>query len=140
MRLACGFVDIGSRLRNPVMLQIPPMTTHCIAMHVANVVMSSHHGAGETFQNDAESPGRDVKAAGLKPDTIRIRNPETIIVEAGIGNEMFAVPPIRIETVGETVKCSYRHRVSFFFVSKTIEIGIEFGVNAFPNLIWLRRR
>src|SRR5262245_21647532 len=113
MRLAWGFVDIRSRRRNPVMLQVPPMTTHCIAMHVANVVMSSHYGAGETFQHDAESSGCDVKAARLKPDTTRVRNPETIIIEVGVGNEMFAVPPIRLETVGETVKCSDRHRVSF---------------------------
>src|SRR5262245_51428045 len=134
MRLACGFVNVRSRLRNPVMLQVPPMTTHRIAMHVANVVVSSQHGAGETFQNHAESSGCDVKAAGLKPDTIRIRNPKTVIVEVGVGNEMFPVPPIRLETVGETVKCSDRHRV-FFLVSKSIEPGIEFGVNAFPNLV-----
>src|SRR5215211_3273311 len=112
MRLARGFVDIRSRFRNPVMLQVPPMTTHCIAMHVANMVMSSYHGAGQTFQNDAESSGCDVKAAGLKPDAVRIRNPEAVIIEVGVGNEMVTVPPIRLETVGETVKCSDRHRVS----------------------------
>jgi len=82
-------------------------------MHVANVVMSSHHGAGETLQDNAESSGCDVKAAGLKPDTIRIRNPETVIVEAGVDNEMSTASPIRLETVGETVKCGDRHRVSF---------------------------
>src|SRR6516165_2249101 len=113
MRLTWGLVDIRSGLRNPVMLQIPPMTTHGIAMHVANMVMSSHHGPGETFQNDAESSGCDVKAAGLKPDTICIRNPETVIVEVGVSNEMFAVPAIRLEAVSKTVKRSDRHRVSF---------------------------
>src|SRR6516162_7738645 len=134
MRLAWGLVDIRSGLRNPVMLQIPPMTAHRIAMHVANMLMSSHNGPGETFQNDAESSGCNVEAAGLKPDTIRIRNPETVIVEVGVGNKMFPVPPIRLETVGKTVESNDRHW-TLLFVRKTIEPGIEFGVNAFANLV-----
>jgi len=43
------------------------------------VVVSAQLGAGETFQNDAESSRRDVKAAGLDPYTIRVRNPEAVI-------------------------------------------------------------
>jgi hypothetical protein len=83
-------------------------------MHVANMVMSSHHGPGETFQNDAESSGCNVEAAGLKPDTIGIRDPETVIVEVGVSNEMFAVPPIRLKAIGETVESSDRHVSSLF--------------------------
>jgi hypothetical protein len=78
-------------------------------MHRANVVMSSHHGARETFQKETESTRCNVKAAGLKPDTVRVRNPETVIVEIGVSNEMFAVPPIGLQAIGETVESSDRH-------------------------------
>jgi hypothetical protein len=59
------------------MLKVSPVSTHRIAMNFANVVVSPHHRAGETFQNDAESSGCDIKGTGLKPDTIRVRNPKT---------------------------------------------------------------
>src|SRR5438309_7950616 len=123
MSLACGFVDISPGLRDPVVLQVSPVTTYRVAMNGANVVVSSHHRAGETFQNDAESSFRDVEGAGLKPDTIRVRNPETVIVEVGVSNEMFAVPPIRLQAIGETVESSDRH--------VSIEPGIGCGVNVF---------
>jgi hypothetical protein len=48
-------------------------------MNGANMVVSSHHRAGEAFQNDAEPSRCDVKGAGLEPDTICIRHPETVI-------------------------------------------------------------
>jgi hypothetical protein len=78
-------------------------------MNRANVVVSSHHGPGETLQNNAESSRCDVEAAGLEPDAIRVRNPETIIFEVGVGNEVFAASSTRIEAVGETVEGSDRH-------------------------------
>src|SRR5207249_975948 len=109
MSLAGRLVDVSSGLCNPVMLQVSPVTTHRIAMHGANVVVSSHHRAGETFQNDAESSRRDVKGAGLEPDTIRIRYPETIIFLVDVRNEVFAAPSIRIEAVGEIAEGSDRH-------------------------------
>src|SRR4029077_18665576 len=86
------------------MLQVSPMTTHRIAMNGANVVVTSHHRAGEAFQNDAESSRCDVKATGLEPDTIRVRNPEKVIFQSDSGNEVFAAPSIRIEAVGKTVE------------------------------------
>src|SRR6266496_6143658 len=101
------------------MLQISPVTTHRIAMNGANMVVSSHHRTGETFQNDAESSRCDVKGAGLEPDTIRVRNPKPIVVQVDVGNEMFAAPSIRIEAVGEIVECSDRH-MSFFCVSASV--------------------
>src|SRR5437016_1920654 len=91
------------------MLQVSPVTTHGIATNGTNVVVSAQLGAGETFQNDAESSRRDVEAAGLKPDAFRIRNPETIVLQVDVSNEMFAAPSIRIEAVGETAKGGYRH-------------------------------
>src|SRR5262249_17587275 len=139
MRLAWGLVDIRSGLRNPVMLQIPPMTAHRIAMHVANMVMSSHHGSCETFQNDAESSRCNVEAAGLKPDTIHIRNPETVIVEVGVSNEMSAVPAIRLEAVGKTVESSDRHMAPCF-VSELSSPELTSPSMIFENPIQLRRR
>jgi hypothetical protein len=95
-------------------------------MNGAHVVVSSHHRARETFQNDGESSRCDVEAAGLKPDTIRVRNPETVIVQVGVSNKMFAASSIGIETVGEIAEGSNRH--------KSIEPGTERGVNVFSSL------
>src|SRR6266566_4403073 len=95
------------------MLKVSPVTTHRVAMNGANVVVGPHHGAGETFQNDAESSRCDVEAAGLEPDTIRVRNPETVIVQVGVSNEVFAAPSIRIEAVGEIAEGSDRHMSPF---------------------------
>ena len=78
-------------------------------MNSANVVMSSYHRTGETFQDEAESSRRHVEATGLKPDTVRIRNPETIVIQVCVGNEVFPGPLIRLEAVGEIAKGSDRH-------------------------------
>ena len=78
-------------------------------MNGANMVVSSHHRAGETFQNDAESSRCDIKGAGLEPDTIRVRNPKTLIFQIDVSNEVFAAPSTRIETVGVTVEGGDRH-------------------------------
>jgi hypothetical protein len=71
--------------------------------------VSSHHRAGETFQNDAESSGCDVKTTGLEPDTIGVRNPETLIFQVNVRDEVFAAPSSRLEAIGETAKGSDRH-------------------------------
>src|SRR5205823_10427182 len=92
------------------MLQVSPVPTHRIAMNGANMVVSSHHRAGETFQKDAESSRCDVKAAGLEPDTIRVRNPETVIFQVDVGNEVVAAPSIRIEAVGKIAEGSDWHK------------------------------
>src|SRR5437016_13222866 len=113
MGLAGGFVDVSSGLCNPVMLKVAPVTTHRVAMNGANVVVGSHHRAGETFQNDAESSRCDVKAAGLEPDTIRIRHPETLLFQVDVRNEVFAAPSTRLEAVGETANGIDRHSPPF---------------------------
>ena len=89
------------------------MATHRIAMNSANVVMNAQLGAGETLQHDAESTGRDVKAARLEPYTFRIRNPEAVVLHVDAGNEVLAAPSIRIEAVGETVEGSDGQCVPF---------------------------
>src|SRR5207253_10365226 len=113
MSLTGWFVDVSSGLRNPVVLQVSPMTAHRIPMNGANVIVSSNHGAGEAFENDAESSRCDVEGAGLEPDTIRIRYPETVIFQVDVGNEVFAAPSIRLESVGKTVEGSDRHKSPF---------------------------
>ena len=107
--LAGGFVDEGPGLCNPVMFQVSPVTTHGIATNRANVVVNAELGAGESLQNDAEPTGRDIKAARLQPDPIRIRNPEAVIVLLDVRDKVFAVPSIRIEAVGKTVEGSDWH-------------------------------
>ena len=82
------------------MLQVSPVTPHRVATNGANVVVSAQLGAGETFQNDAESSRRDVKAARLEPYAFRIRNPEAVVLQVDVGNEVFAAPLIRLEAVG----------------------------------------
>jgi hypothetical protein len=77
-----------------------------------NVIARSPDGAGETFQNDTESSRSDVKAARLEPDTVRVRNPQTVIVEVDVGDEVFAVPSIRTEPVGKAVEGSDWHMSS----------------------------
>src|SRR5438045_555394 len=91
------------------MLQVPPVTTHRVALNGPNVVVSAQLGAGETLQNDAESSRRDVKASLLDPYTLVVRNPEAVVLHVNIGNEVFAAPSIRIEAVGETVEGSDWH-------------------------------
>ncbi len=80
------------------------MTTYRITTHRADVVVSAQHGAGETLQNNTESPGCDVEVAGLKPDTIGIWNPATVVFHVDIGDEMFAASLIRIEAVGKAAE------------------------------------
>src|SRR5436309_1372212 len=92
------------------MLQVSPVTTHCITMNGANMIVGSDDRTGETFENDAEASRCDVKAAGLEPDTIRVGNPETIIFQVDVGNEVFAAPSIRIEAVGEIAEGGDRHK------------------------------
>src|SRR5437879_3065302 len=99
------------------MLQVSPVTTHRIAMNSAKMVVSSYRRAGKTFQNDAESSRCDVKGAWLEPDTIRIRHPETVIVQVEVSNEVFAAPSTWIEAVGETVESGDWHLSSFLCVS-----------------------
>src|SRR6266700_1951813 len=82
-------------------------------MNGANMVVRSHHRAGEAFQNDAESSRCNIKTARLKPDTIRVRHPETLIFQVGVSNEVFAAPSIRLDAIGETVEGSDRHMFSF---------------------------
>src|SRR5437773_6825845 len=84
-------------------------------MNGANVVMSSHYRARETLQNDAESSARDIKGAGLEPDTIRVRHPKTLIFQVEVSNEVFAAPSIWIEAVGETVEGSDWHLSSSYY-------------------------
>jgi hypothetical protein len=77
------------------------------------MVMGSHHRTGKTFQNEAESSRRDVKATRLKPDTIRIRNPETLVIQVDVSNEMFAASLVGIEAVREITEGSDRHMSPF---------------------------
>jgi hypothetical protein len=98
-------------------LQVPPLTTHRVTTHGANVVVSAQHGAGEALQNSAEPPGRDVEVTGLEPDAISIRNPVRAIFQVDISNEVFTASLIRVEAVGKTVEGSDRQMCSLWSVN-----------------------
>ena len=61
--LAGGLVDERAGLRHPVMFQVPPLTTYRKTPNGPDVVVSAQRGAWETFQDNAESAGRDIEVA-----------------------------------------------------------------------------
>src|SRR4051794_16828170 len=124
MSLASGFVDKCSRFCNPVMLEVSPVTTQSVATDGANVVVSAQLGAGETFENDAESSRRDVKTARLKPYAFRIRNPEALVLYVDVSYEVFAATLVRLKTVGETVEGSNRHMFLFLLVTIAFAVTV----------------
>src|SRR5207245_2611173 len=103
-------IDEGPGLGDPVVLEVPPMATHRITTHSANVVVSAQHGPGQTFQNNAKSAGRDVEMAGLEPDPIGIRHPATLVRYVDARNEVLAASATRIEAISKTVESSDRHK------------------------------
>jgi hypothetical protein len=78
-------------------------------MNRTDVIMGPQHGARKTFQNYAESAGRNIEAAGLEPDTIRVGDPKTVIFQVKVSDEVFAASSIRIEAVRETIESSDGH-------------------------------
>ena len=80
-------------------------------MHARNVVMRSNHRARQTFQYQTESSGSDIKTAWLEPDTVRIWNPEILVMEVRVCDEMFTASLIRFETVGKTAESGNRHLI-----------------------------
>jgi hypothetical protein len=54
-------------------------------------------------------PEVTLKQQGVKPDTIGVRDPETVFVEVGVSDEMFPAPSSWIEAVGEAAEGSDRH-------------------------------
>src|SRR5262249_10341960 len=105
-----------ARFGDPVVLQVPPSTAHRVAMHTADVIMRSNHRARETFQDETEPSRRDVETARLKPDTVRVRNPQMFIVEIRIRDEVFAASLIRLKAIGKTVERGNWH--VFFYRSR----------------------
>src|SRR5436189_4457837 len=83
-------INEGSRCCDPVVLEVAPVPAHRITAHSAHVIVSAQRGAGQTFQNDAESSGCAVEMAGLKPDTIGIRHPATVVCYVDGGNKVLA--------------------------------------------------
>src|SRR6266550_1210032 len=103
------FINEGSRFCDPVVLEVAPVPTHRITAHSANMIVSAQRGPGETFQNDAESSGCAVEMAGLKPDTIGIRHPATVVCYVDGGNEVLPTSVTWIKAIGKTAESSDRH-------------------------------
>ena len=58
----------------------------------------------QTFQHKTESSGSDIEAAWLEPDTIRVRNPQIVIVEIDVGDKVLAASLIRLKPVAKTAE------------------------------------
>ena len=52
---------------------------------------------------------RLIEAAGLDPYAIPVGNPEAVVIQVRAGDEVFAVPLIRLEAVGKAVEGRNRH-------------------------------
>jgi hypothetical protein len=86
------------------MFQVPPLTTYRKAPHGPDVVVSAQRGAGEAFQDNAESAARDIEVAELDPDTVGIGHPVRAVFQINVGDEMFPASLIWSESVVETVE------------------------------------
>jgi hypothetical protein len=71
--------------------------------------MRSHHRARKTFQDETESSRRDIEAARLKPDTVRVGNPQMFVAEIRVGDEVFATSLIWLKPIGKAVECGNWH-------------------------------
>src|SRR5260370_22091652 len=85
------------------------MTPKGVPVNGADVVVSPYPGTGESFENDAESSRRNVKVARLEPNAVHVRNPQLVVFQVGVGNEMVAASLGAVEAVGETRKGSNWH-------------------------------
>jgi hypothetical protein len=83
--------------------------------------MRSHHRTRETFQDETESSRSDIETTRLEPDAVHVRNPETVIAEIRIGDEVFAASLIWFKPVGKTVERGNRHAV--FYLSNALAVN-----------------
>jgi hypothetical protein len=92
--------------------------------------MRSDHRTWETFQHETESSGSDIKAAWLDPDTVRVWNPEIIIVEVSVCDEMFTASLIRFETVGKAAESGNRHGLFYRRNNPSVNAGSGLPANS----------
>src|SRR5260370_42444690 len=106
------------------------MTPKGVPVNGADVVVSPYPGTGESFENDAESSRRNVKVARLEPNAVHVRNPQLVVFQVGVGNEMVAASLGAVEAVGETRKGSNWH------VSPQVRSGAGLAEIPFGSGIW----
>src|SRR5690348_6982051 len=109
MRLSGRFINEGSRARDPVMLQISPAAPQGEPADSADVIMNSELRAGQALQEDAETSGRNIEAAGLDPHSIGVGNPRSLILDLRVDDKVIAVPPARLDAVGDAAESCDRH-------------------------------
>jgi len=96
------------------------------------MVVSTKRSAGKTLQDNAESAGRAVEMAGLKPDTIGIGYPATVVCNVDIGNKVVPASAIGIEAIRKTVERGDRHW--FFPLSERVtRSGVRLNAWLGPN-------
>src|SRR6476660_1072180 len=99
MRFTGRFINEGAGFSNPIVFQVPPVTTHRIPANDAHTVMHAEFGAGQTFQDSAESSGRDIETTRLNPREPRLRDPRTFISQVGGVHTVTAVSLVGVEPV-----------------------------------------
>ena len=80
------------------------MPSQGITAYGSDVVVNTELGSRHSLQNDAKSTRRDIEAARLKPDTIRIWNPAPLVSDVDVRSEMLATPSVGIESVGDAAE------------------------------------
>src|SRR5687767_15148283 len=94
------------------MLQVTPVAAQRVPSNSAHVVVDAELRAGQPLEKNAETSRRHVEATGLEPDSVRVGNPEPLIILVGMGDEVLAASSARIKAVGNAVEGSDRHRTS----------------------------
>jgi hypothetical protein len=89
--------------------QIKDAKSILICAYGSDVIVNTELGSRHSLQNDAESTRRDIEAARLKPDTIRIWNPAPLVSDVDVRSEMLATPSVGIEPVGDAAECCDWH-------------------------------
>src|SRR5688572_32834125 len=97
------------------------MTAQRIPTDDAHVVMNAELGAGQSFQNYAESSGCDVEAARLDPNPLCIRDPRPAIIQLGVDDKVTAVPCTRVQPVCHVVESSDRHLCPLLYARKGLD-------------------
>src|SRR5690348_8630944 len=91
------------------MLEVPPVPAQRVPAHGSDMVMNAKLRPGQSLQEDAEASRRDVEAAGLDPNTVRIGYPSAIVIDVRVDDEVIAVTATWVETVGYTAESGDRH-------------------------------
>src|SRR5687767_8262847 len=109
MGLAGRLEDERPRGGDPVVLEVFPRSTDRVAVDRAHVVVRGKLGPGVDPQDVGEPPGSDVELAGLEPGAVDVGDPELLVVEVRVGDELVPASLRGVEPVVEVAERGDRH-------------------------------